>query len=271
MALFLVCLAFNLQPVIKDEPWQPGYVLNSYFFCFHGHKKLNIWCEIPQTSRCHSLDNQTVPSEVQMSPGHTFRDCQHSDEPENSWGNTRNWELPKTMSKRREKTLANVSMSLVAFLHIFLSFRSKKIEVQCFLRRQSQANSAAGLATLIRWGQHERVIDFSSLQHSPSGNSRTPTKSSAAEELIIHCYLCWSMGLSIPVTSSEIVFLNNSPLRSDFFFNDLSIQTERLTWIHLGVFPNITTNHEVERKLFHSFLNVSVDKHAACRAWKICI
>lgn len=199
------------------------FLFSIFIKAFHGHNKLKIWCPIQRATRCHSSDNQTVPSEVQMSPGYTFRDCQHSDEPENSWGNTRDWELPKSMSKWREKTLANVKVSLVAFLQIFLSFHSKETEVQCFLRRQNQANSAAGLATLIRWGQHERVIDFSSLQHSPSGNSRTPTKSSAAEELIIHCYLCWNMGLPIPVTSSEIVFLNNSPFEEWFFGNDLSI------------------------------------------------
>lgn len=97
-------------------------------FClkaFHSHNKLKIRCEIQKTTRCHTLDNESVSSEVQMSLGHIFRDCQHSDEPENSWENTHNRELPKSMSKWREKTLANIKVSLVAFLQIFLSFRTE--------------------------------------------------------------------------------------------------------------------------------------------------
>lgn len=93
-------------------------------FAWKPFTAITSWRSDP-SSTCHSLDNQTVPLEVQMSPGHIFRDCQHSDEAENSWGNTRDQELPKSMSKWREKTLANVKVSLVVFLQIFLSFHSE--------------------------------------------------------------------------------------------------------------------------------------------------
>lgn len=194
---------------------------------FHSHNKPKIWREIQRTSTCHSLDNQTISSVVQMSPGHTFRDCQHSDEPENSWGNTHNQGLPKSMSKWREKTLANVSVSLDAFLQIFLSFhienwgavfsQETKPGQQCCrachidkVRSTRARNQLQQLTALALW-------EF----------TRT-NKSSAAEELIIQCYLCWTVGLPIPMASAWIVFWTIPLLMNDFFFNDLSIQGEEL-------------------------------------------
>lgn len=155
-----------------------------------------------QRYRCHWVTHSetvNILMNLKIAEGtHTTESCQ------SPWANgeRKHWQISKCLSLHSSR----------------FSFHSAlKIEVQCFLRRQHQANSAAGLATLIRWGQQEWVIDFSSLQHSPSGNSRTPTKAAQLRKVIIQCYLCWTMGLPIPVISNGIVFLNNSPFEEWFF------------------------------------------------------
>lgn len=233
-ALLLICLAFNLRLVIKDKSRQQCYVGNSYFFydcicqvrvfpffsvclkAFHSHNKLKIWCEIQRISRCQSLDKPTESSEVQMSAGHTFRDCQHSDEPENSWRNMHNWELLKSMNKWREKTLANVNVSLDAFPHIFFSFHTENWGA--VFSQETKAGQQCCRACHIDKVRSTRARNRLQQLTALALREFTHTnKSSAAEEVIIQCYLCWTMGLPIPVASYGIVFLNNSLFDESFF------------------------------------------------------
>lgn len=197
--------------MIKDKPQQQGYVWNSCFF-------YNCICQVrvvpfsafswkPFTAltnwksdvgRCHILDHQTVSSEVHMSTGHTFRDCQHSDEPENSWGNTHNQELPKSISKWREKTLANVKVSLVAFPEIFLSFHTENWSAVFSQETKpgQQCCRACHIDKVRSTRARNRLQQLTALWEFTHTN-----KSSAAEEVIIQCYLCWTMGLPIPMAS----------------------------------------------------------------------
>ncbi len=52
----------------------------------------------------------------------------------------------------------------------------RKLRCCVFTRDKSWANTAAGLATLIRWGQCKLIIDFNSLWRLPSGNFHISTK-----------------------------------------------------------------------------------------------
>lgn len=212
---------------------------------FQSYNKLKIWCEIQRISRCHSLDKPTDSSEVQMSLGHTFRDCQRSDEPENSWRNTHHREPLKSMNKWREKTLANVKVSLVAFPYIFFSFHTEnwgtvfsqetKAGQQCCrachidkVRSTWTRNRLQQLTALALW-------EFT---HT--------NKSSTAEEVIIQCYLCWTMGLPIPVPSYGIVFLNNSLFDGSFLMIYQYIVEVWLefTWVCFPILPPLMNSSE---------------------------
>ncbi len=77
------------------------------------------------------------------------------------------------MERRHIRKCQSVSIRNSLRFH-FCSLQ--KLRCCVFTRDKSWANTASGLATLIRWGQCKLIIDFNSLWRLPSGNFHISTK-----------------------------------------------------------------------------------------------